>query len=996
MAQTQICPDESILWGFLQDQLAGADAEWIDDHIGACPACQRALDRLVGSLPGRWLKDPDGVEGNVADARAATVSLGVIPSALTRAIESEGTAGPAARPPYLSVPAAADGSARLHLFGEIARGGMGAILKGRDVVLGRDLAVKVLLDRHRNNPGLIRRFVKEARIAGQLQHPGTVPVHELGTFADGRPYFAMKLVKGRTLEALLRERTDLSENRARFLGYFEHLCQTVAYAHSRGIIHRDLKPANVMVGRFGEVQLMDWGLGKVLNDPDVAPDEWETGDGAPDDTHAEGGELTDPGSALGTWCYMPPEQARGLVAEVDRRSDVFGLGAILAEILTGRPPYIGPDSMSVRLQAVEGRIGDASARLDGCGAESGLVELARRCLAPNRADRPADGGEVASAMSAYLSGVQERLQQERVARERQEVRAGEERRRHRILVAGTSGVLATLAVGVVASTIFALGERAARQKAAQEAIRATDNLAMARQVVDEMYTRAAGLLAEGVGIDADRRELLMKAARFYERFALPQSTEPAVRIAAGRAGLRAANILWRLGETKQAEAAYSKALGLLEDMASANPADAESCRALADGSLDVSDFYRTLRRGAECEGTLRRSADLYRHLAALDPTAAAPRRGVASALINLGNIQSDLGRTAEADASFRQGLAHLEELVREHSGVAQYRSDLARGWNSLADLERTLGRSADAMASWGRVLGACEALARDYPDVEYYRASLARAAHNLGTVQSELGRGNEAAASYAKAAELREELVRAHPNVPRYRDELSGTYNNRGNLLRDAGKLVEAQHAFEQAVAMRERLVLDHSSVATYRGALASSLANLGMVLQEVGNTSGALPAHQRAAELQAGLLQDYPNVFEYRDGLARALIGLATLERQAGKREEAMKSLRRSVELWESMPDAQPRELYNLACAHAQYCGLIDGGRTPLLPKERTDREFHAKRAITVMRRAVASGSIPSAWVIKDSDFDPLRSRDDFRGLLMDVVFPAQPFAHP
>ena len=122
---------------------------------------------------------------------------------------------------------------------------------------------------------------------------------------------------------------------------------------------------------------------------------------------------------------MPPEQARGLVAEVDRRSDVFGLGAILAEILTGRPPYVGPDSISVRLQAIDGRLDDISARLDGCGADAELVQLARRCLAPDPADRPADGGEVASAVAGYLSGVQERLQQERLARERQEVQVAE-------------------------------------------------------------------------------------------------------------------------------------------------------------------------------------------------------------------------------------------------------------------------------------------------------------------------------------------------------------------------------------------------------------------------------------------------------------------------------------------------------------------------------------------------------------------------------------------
>ncbi|MEM0926343.1 MAG: serine/threonine-protein kinase [Planctomycetota bacterium] len=159
---------------------------------------------------------------------------------------------------------------RYRLEGEIARGGMGAILKGRDTDLGRDLAIKVLLDHHKNDPRVIERFIEEAQIGGQLQHPGIAPVYELGQFADRRPFFSMKLIKGETLSRLLGERTDPAEDRGRFIGIFEQICQTMAYAHARGVIHRDLKPANVMVGAFGEVQVMDWGLAKVLSsEPEV-------------------------------------------------------------------------------------------------------------------------------------------------------------------------------------------------------------------------------------------------------------------------------------------------------------------------------------------------------------------------------------------------------------------------------------------------------------------------------------------------------------------------------------------------------------------------------------------------------------------------------------------------------------------------------------------------------------------------------------------------------
>ncbi len=146
-----------------------------------------------------------------------------------------------------------DADSRYRLDGEIARGGMGAILKGRDTDLGRDLAIKVLLDQHKDKPEVVQRFVEEAQIGGQLQHPGIAPVYELGQFKDKRPFFSMKLVKGETLSKLLADRKEAVAERGKFIGIFEQICQTMAYAHSRGVIHRDLKPANIMVGAFGEV-----------------------------------------------------------------------------------------------------------------------------------------------------------------------------------------------------------------------------------------------------------------------------------------------------------------------------------------------------------------------------------------------------------------------------------------------------------------------------------------------------------------------------------------------------------------------------------------------------------------------------------------------------------------------------------------------------------------------------------------------------------------------
>jgi len=180
--------------------------------------------------------------------------------------------GPATTAVAVPLPA----TQRYSLGDEIARGGMGIIYRATDTTLGREVAVKVLQDKYGPESGVALRFADEARITSQLQHPSIPPVHDLGTLPDGRPFLAMKLIKGQTLEELLKDRPDPGTERGRFVAVFEQICQALAYAHSHQVIHRDLKPANVMVGNFGEVQVMDWGLAKVLASRGLVPPVWRT------------------------------------------------------------------------------------------------------------------------------------------------------------------------------------------------------------------------------------------------------------------------------------------------------------------------------------------------------------------------------------------------------------------------------------------------------------------------------------------------------------------------------------------------------------------------------------------------------------------------------------------------------------------------------------------------------------------------------------------------
>ncbi len=349
------------------DHCSVCDADWTERSPGGlCPAC---LLRVGLSTE----DDPDDADVEPVPA------LGQLP--WNEAVEDGWS-----EPPL-----------RIRLVDEIGRGSMGTVYRGRDDWLGRDVAVKLLREGSDRDPTLRRRFLAEARVAGRLQHPGIVPVYELGRLEGDRPYIAMKLVEGRTLADLLGERPEPSHDRGRFLAIFVHACHAVAYAHSRGVIHRDLKPANIMVGPFGEVQVMDWGLAKVL-DGGPSHDDWSGDVGnrvrSPDESQV--------GTVVGTPAYMSPEQAAGNPRNVDERSDVFGLGAILYETLTGRPPFPSTESFEDRPVSRQGEPAPPRSLLPGVPRDLEIICL--KCLESNPDRRYSRASELADDLDRFLEG----------------------------------------------------------------------------------------------------------------------------------------------------------------------------------------------------------------------------------------------------------------------------------------------------------------------------------------------------------------------------------------------------------------------------------------------------------------------------------------------------------------------------------------------------------------------------------------------------------------
>lgn len=281
---------------------------------------------------------------------------------------------------------------------EIARGGMGVVYQAFDELLHRDVAVKLLQHRFRHNPSLCQRFVNETLLTGRLQHPGVVPIYACGEAEDQRPFFAMKLVGGLSLAQLLSLPQHSRPDRSQLLKMFEQVCQTIAFAHTQQVLHLDLKPANIMVGEFGEVHVMDWGLSRTIR---IEPGEDEV-------DPASHTSIADSSQVCGTAAYMAPEQARG--DQLCVRTDVFGLGALLCEILTGRPPYRGRSQRRIYHRALQGNLRDALIRLDRSGRDQRLVLLTKSCLAAERQDRPHSARQVGAEVANYLESMLEQAE----------------------------------------------------------------------------------------------------------------------------------------------------------------------------------------------------------------------------------------------------------------------------------------------------------------------------------------------------------------------------------------------------------------------------------------------------------------------------------------------------------------------------------------------------------------------------------------------------------
>jgi serine/threonine-protein kinase len=876
--------------------------------------------------------------------------------------EADGESAHVVRPNSEAMPDKAEAGDRYQLFGEIARGGMGAVLRGRDADLGRDLAVKVLLEKHAGRPEVLRRFIEEAQIGGQLQHPGVVPVYDIGRFGE-RPFFTMKLVKGQTLAALLGERADPSTDRARFLAITLQVAQTLAYAHARGVIHRDLKPANIMVGAFGEVQVMDWGLAKVLAEGGIADEEKASrGRQSPQDgslirTARSSGSMgsfgtdTEAGSLLGTPAYMPPEQANGDVANLDRRADVFALGAILCEILTGSAPYLGRSAEEVRRKAANGDLVDALARLGSCGGDTELIALTRACLSPEAIDRPKDAQAVAEALATYLDGVQERLHQAELAEAQARAKALEEAQRRRLTVALAATVLLAVTLGG-GGWLWIKTDREARQtRVAREVNEALNKATSLRE-------RAKATPVGGAALFAQAREQAQRAQALVENG--PADTMLTVQVRHLQVELddeeKDRKLLDALERARVAKADLDETKHQFS-FERAVPLFREAFReyGLPAGEGDpASAVTRILKRSAAVRETLVSILDEWIDLASgPNSRVREPHLGWLRAVA--GGIEPAQGwirefRIAQAENNLANRRARLEKLAREadvrklpahtltrlgqrlmgvqaptsalhllRRAVKQYPADV---WlnHDLGMVALTFPGQAELEDAL-RYLTAAVALRPDSAAIRL----------NQGNALIHLGRSDEGIACYRRVIHLDPNYASAHRNlgiVLKNREEIDEAVTCFRNAVKldpsftyawgDLAIALGANKKFDEALAcLKKALELDPN--------LAMTHTSFGIVYKQMGQFGRAITSLRKALDCDPNFVLTHynlGNVHEQMGQFNRALscyrrairidsryplayVGLGHVYLKTGRPEEALAVARKAIELNPTNPIA-------------------------------------------------------------------------------------------
>jgi serine/threonine-protein kinase len=797
---------------------------------------------------------------------------------------------------------------RFRILRPHAQGGLGVVSVALDEELHREVALKEMQERYASDEQPRLRFLLEAEITGGLEHPGIVPVYGLGHHPDGRPFYAMRFVRGESLkEAVARfhgdpghvsarspsntrgtNATPLAESGEpgrvsagspstsrpspssrsnargadatplplrRLLSRFLDVCNAIAYAHSRGVLHRDIKPGNILLGPYGETLVVDWGLAKI-----VGRDEPGTGDASAEPMlrppSASGTGETVPGTAMGTPAYMSPEQAEGKLDLLGPSSDVYSLGATLYVVLTGRAPFDGINAAEVLPKVQRGEF--TRPRVVNVSIPKPLEAICVKAMALKPADRYATPHALAEDIEHWLAD-----EPVSAYREPWPDRVQRWARKHRTLV--TSGA-AVLLLGLLCSAGFATVVTAKNRELGKQTERAHVREQMAIDAVKRFRDVVVEepVLKNNPALQELRKRLLNEPLAFFKSlralFQGDRDTRPEALSQLAVAAFELAKLAYEIGDRQDALGSFRDSMAIRERLARENP--------------NVTQFLSDL---AKSQG-------------------------------NIGVIERETGRPEQALESYRKTLAILERLARENLSVTEFQSDLAIGHNNIGKLQWETGHSDQALESFAKGLAIRERLARENPSVTQFQSDLAKCHHNVGLLQSETGHSDQALESYRKTLAILERLVLENPSVTEFQRDLAASHGNIGNLQWHSGYSDQALESFAKALANCERLARENPSVTQFQSHLASSHSNIGVLQESTGQTDQASESYSKALAIRERLVLENPSVTEFQNALAASHNNIGTLQWETGQSDRALQSLAKALAIFERLARNYPK----------------------------------------------------------------------------------------
>jgi tetratricopeptide (TPR) repeat protein len=744
----------------------------------------------------------------------------------------------------------------LELLDVLGSGGMGVVFRARQATLDRDVAVKFLRDGHRADPELRERFLQEARAVARLRHPHLVQLYAFGEVAaaggaTSQPYLVLEYVSGGSLADLVRGSPQPPAEAARLV---ETLAEAIHYAHQQGVIHRDLKPANVLLGARGEGKAENPLSSRAPRPAPLAPHPKITDFGLA--KFLAGGDLTLSGYALGTPSYMAPEQAAGNSGLVTTAVDVYGLGTILYEALTGRPPFAAATADATLAQVRQDE--PVPPRRLQPTVPRDLETICLKCLRKEAGRRYATAQELADDLRRFRGGEPIRARPvgawERAVRwgRRQPALAGALAALAVVFLAGLSGILwqwQSARHHAAAADRNAAAFRRERDTALRERDRAALHLREARKRVDRL-TQVGRELLQRPRLYQLGKEVMEDALSYYEVILPQEGSDPELRLEAARLYHRVGRIHHDLGRFAKAVEAYGQETHLLADLGKAEPADQVLRHELALSHRWRGNALRDMDRAGEARAAYGRAAELHDQLLRDAPGDAGYQMTLANTLLNLAVVLSRRDDAEELEGLHRRALQLNQDAVAAAPDKAEFQAELALALESqgmfLLDTEQVAAaegalRKALAIRQQLFVSG-CLGRSED--------RYLARVYANLGRVLAAADQTAEAERSYRAAAELLEALVKEFPDRPFARKNLAEALGDLADLLKSPGRQGEVEELRRRVIRHYEILTADFREDPSNRRNLVQSHALFGLLLCETGRCAAGAEQYRQALKV--------------------------------------------------------------------------------------------------------------------------------------------------